>query len=577
MHPEDREYVIEAIKKGFNGDLQSIDYWIILPNGKERSVHTQSEIFFDAENIPVRAEGIIQDVTERKRAEEAIRLSNLYNRSLIEASLDALVTIGRNGKITDVNSATEQVTGYSRNDLIGTDFSDYFTEPEKAREGYQQVFMQGEVRDYPLEIQHKDGHITPVLYNASVYRNENDEVIGVFAAARDITERKKIETSLQESEGRFRSVLENSLDSAYRLDFQNNHFDYMSPVIEQITGFTPEEIDSMGNEGLFNRIHPEDQSRIDMAIKQSLVEGVGTHEYRFKCKDGKSRWLADYFSLIRDKRGLIRFRAGIVRDITKRKQEESRMSRYNLILEGINWIFSNVLRAKTEEELGNTCLSVALEVTGSEFGFINEIGEDGLLYDVAKSKLGWEQCLMYDKTGHPSSQSSFVVQGLYGSVIKNEKSFYTNNPQAHPDSIGLPNGHPPLRSFLGVPLVQDGETVGLIAVANREGGYSCEQQEDLEAIASAVIQALQRKRSEETIRLSNLYNRSLIEASLDPLVTIGRNGKITDVNYATEQVTGYSRSELIGTDFSDYFTEPEKAREGYQQVFLQWRSQGLSP
>ena len=80
------------------------------------------------------------DITKRKKAEEALRLSNLYNRSLIEASLDPLVTIGRDGKITDVNGATEKVTGYSRNNLIGTDFSDYFTEPEKALKGYQQVF-----------------------------------------------------------------------------------------------------------------------------------------------------------------------------------------------------------------------------------------------------------------------------------------------------------------------------------------------------------------------------------------------------------------------------------------------------
>ena len=97
---------------------------------------------------------------QRRKAEEALRLSNIYNRSLIEASLDPSVTIGRDGKIKDVNGATEQVTGYSRNYLIGTDFSYYFTEPEKAYTGYQQVFIDGKVRDYPLEIQHKDGQVT---------------------------------------------------------------------------------------------------------------------------------------------------------------------------------------------------------------------------------------------------------------------------------------------------------------------------------------------------------------------------------------------------------------------------------
>ena len=77
--------------------------------------------------------------------------------------------------------------------MIGSDFSDYFTEPGKARAGYKQVFTKGFVRDYPLAIRHKDGKIAYVLYNATVYRNENGETQGVFAAARDITERMKAE------------------------------------------------------------------------------------------------------------------------------------------------------------------------------------------------------------------------------------------------------------------------------------------------------------------------------------------------------------------------------------------------
>src|SRR5665647_2606520 len=112
---------------------------------------------------------------------------------------ESLVTIGYDGKITDVNIATEQITGYSRNHLIGTDFSDYFTELEKALASYQKVFTYGKVWDYPLEIRHKDGHTTHVLYNASVYLTENGEVIGVFAAARDITKSKKAEEALKKA------------------------------------------------------------------------------------------------------------------------------------------------------------------------------------------------------------------------------------------------------------------------------------------------------------------------------------------------------------------------------------------
>jgi len=137
------------------------------------------------------------DVTERKRAQEALQKASAYNRSLLEASLDPLVTIGADGKITDVNAATEAATGYVRAALIGADFSDYFTEPEKARAGYQQVFREGFVRDYPLDLRHRDGHVTPVLYSASVYRDQSGSVIGVFAAARDITERKRAEEQIR--------------------------------------------------------------------------------------------------------------------------------------------------------------------------------------------------------------------------------------------------------------------------------------------------------------------------------------------------------------------------------------------
>jgi len=144
------------------------------------------------------------DVTERKRAEEALRNASLYTRNLIEASLDPLVTISADGKIMDVNGATEVTTGVSRDQLIGTDFSDYFTEPEKAREGYQRVFQEGFVRDYPLSILHRLGRVTDVLYNATVYRNEAGDVQGVFAAARDVTELKRAEAELRTKEAQIR-------------------------------------------------------------------------------------------------------------------------------------------------------------------------------------------------------------------------------------------------------------------------------------------------------------------------------------------------------------------------------------
>ena len=129
-----------------------------------------------------------QNEEKEKRAAELI-IAN-YARSLIEASLDPLVTISATGKILDVNEASVKVTGVPREKLIDTDFSNYFTEPKKAKEGYRQVFEKGFVADYPLTIKHKNGNLTDVLYNASVYKDDKGNVLGVFAAARDVTEQK---------------------------------------------------------------------------------------------------------------------------------------------------------------------------------------------------------------------------------------------------------------------------------------------------------------------------------------------------------------------------------------------------
>lgn len=122
----------------------------------------------------------------------------VYARSLIEASLDPMVAINPEGEITDVNEATTTVIGKSRHELVGTDFFKYFTDPDKARESYQQVFAHGFVTDYPLTIWGEHGRLTPVLFNASVYKDERGKVLGVFAAARDVTAQKQAEKEIKQ-------------------------------------------------------------------------------------------------------------------------------------------------------------------------------------------------------------------------------------------------------------------------------------------------------------------------------------------------------------------------------------------
>lgn len=137
----------------------------------------------------------IEDITDRSR----YYLKEKYSLSLIEASLDPLTTINNEGKITDMNRATVNITGLSREKLKGSDFFGYFTEPEKARAIYKEVFAKGFITNSPLKLRHKSGKLTDVLLNGSVYKDDKGNVLGVVIVARDVTDQKRIESELIES------------------------------------------------------------------------------------------------------------------------------------------------------------------------------------------------------------------------------------------------------------------------------------------------------------------------------------------------------------------------------------------
>ena len=259
---------------------------------------------------------------ERKRAEEALRLAGAYNRSLLEASLDPLVTIGPDGTVTDVNAATETVTGFSREALVGTDFADYFTDPEKARAGYRQVFQEGSVRDYALEVRRRDGGATPVLYNASVYRDESEKVTGVFAAARDITERKRAEEALRLAGAYNRSLLEASLDPLVTIGRDGTVTD-VNAATETVTGFSREAL--VGTDFADYFTDPEKaRAGYRQVFRESLVRDYALEIRR---RDGGTTPVLYNASVFRDESGKVAGVFAAARDITERKRAEEALNR----------------------------------------------------------------------------------------------------------------------------------------------------------------------------------------------------------------------------------------------------------
>ncbi|MGZ6220756.1 MAG: PAS domain S-box protein, partial [Syntrophales bacterium] len=290
-------------------------------------------------NASLRAE-----IKEKEEARKALRIASLYTRSLIEVSLDPLVTISAEGKVMDVNKAAEDVTGVPREKLIGSDFSDYFTEPDKAREGYSKVFLQGFVKDYPLAIRHTSGEITEVLYNAATYKNDKGEIQGVFAAARDVTELRVAQKALQksydelehrveertaelkESKERLTHALEAGELGIWGLDTKTGKA-WRSLRHDQIFGYEtllPEWTYQM----FLEHVLPPDRKEVNEKFGHAISAGI---EWNFECRikrtDGAVRWIWAQGMPRRNESNEVVSMVGLVREITGRKQAEAEMER----------------------------------------------------------------------------------------------------------------------------------------------------------------------------------------------------------------------------------------------------------
>jgi PAS domain S-box-containing protein len=301
-------------------------------------VELRTILIRDDKGKPTSMWATVREITGRKKVEETLKQANAYNRNLIEVSLDPLVTIGPDGRINDVNMATEQATGYARDKLIGRDFSDYFIDSQKARAIYQQVFREGLARDYELELRHRDGHITSVLYNASVYRDASGQVAGVFAAARDISERKRAEDALRESEAKYRFLAEKINDIVWVADIDFN-LTYMSPSVERIMGYTPQE--RLGKKSS-STMTPESAAKaFEMFIAEiQRVQEEGREsakpirmELEYCHKNGSTVWMEVNSILLLDAAGKILGAQGVSRDITERKQTETILGQFKFMVE----------------------------------------------------------------------------------------------------------------------------------------------------------------------------------------------------------------------------------------------------
>ncbi|HJH31412.1 MAG TPA: PAS domain S-box protein [Methanosarcinaceae archaeon] len=297
-----------------------------------------------------------------------------YNRGLIEASIDPMLTTDNEGIISDVNEQMVNITGHSRKRLIGTPFKVYFTDPGKAYEGIKETLAEKMVRDYELTLISQTGYEIPVSYNATVFTDAEGNVKGVFAIARDMTQYKKMEQEIRESQLYNRTLIESSLDPMLTTDTEAIIID-VNEQMTRITGRSREELIGTPFKDYFT-----DPERAYKGITKPLAEKmVRDYELTLISDKGKEIPVSSNAAVFTDTNGYVKGVFAVARDMTEHKQLEDKLKRYTENLEVMVEERTEELKIQQEREYSYnqimTVLNASIDLHTMLTDGLNEIAK----------------------------------------------------------------------------------------------------------------------------------------------------------------------------------------------------------
>jgi len=511
-----------------------------------------------------------------------------YASSLIEASLDPLVTINNNGVITDINQAKVNITGVEREQLIGSNFYDYFTEPEKAKDIYRQVFEKGSVKGCPLTFRHVNHKHTDVLFNGSVYKDAYGNVLGAVLVARDI-EDQKLSIELRNANKELAFQNDEKEKRAQELSIANKELAFQNDEKEKRAA----ELIIANKELAFQNDEKE---------KRAQELSVANKELAFQ-NDEKEKRAAELIiankelAFQNDEKEKRAQELGVANTELAFQNDEKEKRAAELILANKELVFQNEEKEKRAAELiiadkeliyqteEKKKRAAELKIADKELIFQTEekekraaeliIADKELLYQTSEKKKRAEELIIAAKellyqAGEKKKRAEELI------IADKELIFQTEEKEKRAAELIIADkellyqtGEKKKRAaelkIADIELVFQTEEkekrAAELIIADKELLFQTEEKER-RAAANKELEAFS-----YSLKLASQYSLSLIEASLDPLMTINIDGKITDMNEATVNVTGFTRDELTGTDFFEYFTESQNARKVYQEVF----------
>lgn len=570
FHPDDRQRIDEHMKKLIHGSIDKLDieYRFKTKDGKWIWCLSRDRVFDRDEDGSVsQITGTFFDITDRKEFEQALlNKEKIYRELATKMPNGAAFVVDHDLRYVLAEGQALEDVGMSSNDLEGKTIHEAL-EPELASmyEPHYRSALKGQpyVFEHFSHGRHYETRGTPL-------RDADGNTYAVLAVSYDITERKKSEQELRESKDRYKELVQNANSAIIRWK-RDGTITFFNEYAQTLFGYTAEDI--IGRHGRI--LAPQqDSTKTDRA---GLGQKIANDPERFicnvnenVCRDGRRLWIAWTNKAILDKNDNVVEILSVGTDITDQKLIEEALRQRTEILEGINLIFEASFRRQTEKELRSTCLAVAEKVTSSQFGFIGELTAEDRLEEIAISNCEWSACKTENPIGHqitPSGTSNGLeVYGIFERVLRDGKGFYTNDSDSHLKRIGFPPGHPSIDSFLVVPLSHANKTIGMVALANRAGGYRDLDLKSLETLAPAIVQALLGKRSEQLLRESEERFRTMANG-LPLIVWVhDASGEQQFVNQTFIEFFGVSAEKLTGEKWKTLI-HPDDA-EAYINEFL---------
>ena len=516
------------------------------------------------------------------------KLASQYSLSLIEASLDPLVTISTEGKIMDMNQAFVNITGIERKKLVGSDFFEYFTEPQKAREVYQEVFAKGSVADSPLTLRHTEGKLTDVLFNGSVYKDDKGNILGVVIVARDIAEQKwALDLRVANKELAFQN--EEKEKRADELSIANEELAFQSGEKEKRANEL-----SVINEELANQ-NEERENR-----EAELIVANGELAFQNKERENRANELVianeelAFQNKIKEKRAAELVIAN--KELAFQNDEkEKRAAELNIANKELAFQNDEKEKRAAELNIANKELAFQNEEKEKRANELAVANEELAFQNKVKEKRAAELVIANKELAYQNDEKEKRAAEL--NIANKELAFQNDEKEKRAAELNIANKE------LAFQNEEKEKRAAELDVANKELLFQNDEKEKRaaelviankellfqnkekikradELVIADIELDFQNKEKEKreivnkelealsySAKLASQYSLSLIEASRDPLVTISTEGKITDMNEATVNIIGMTRAELIGSDFFDYFTERQMAREVYQEVF----------